>query len=360
MKKLLLLSGVVSSIVYGSETIKIVYPMESPNEISISNKLKEKAKKELDVNIEYVGVTNAELENKFLLMERTKNNADMVITQDITNMVKYLEPVDEFKTQYEFNEGAVQYFSENGKMLAIPVGTVAYGFMVNNKKVEKPEDLFGLSTSIPNGTDRHAFRNFYMYATVYGVDPLDFNNVDYKKVLELYKKVNVNKEHFNTTYPDMFKAYADGKADFIHTGTYHIANQKPWGLDNLPTSTVVAPGPYTYIGVSGVGISKNSKHKELAKKVAKLYMEKEVISEKFLDMDLPAYNIEIDYSSLSKDEERLKKEWIKVSQKGKALPKIKNQGKVEKVFKDNIILFIEGKIDADTVIKNLRNNINHN
>ncbi|MGL5711654.1 MAG: hypothetical protein ACRCX2_01425, partial [Paraclostridium sp.] len=135
MKKLLLLSGVVSSIVYGSETIKIVYPMESPNEISVSNKLKEKAKKELDVNIEYIGVTNAELENKFLLMERTKNNADMVITQDITNMVKYLEPVDEFKTQYEFNEGAVQYFSENGKMLAIPVGTVAYGFMVNNKKV---------------------------------------------------------------------------------------------------------------------------------------------------------------------------------------------------------------------------------
>ncbi|MGL5964280.1 MAG: ABC transporter substrate-binding protein [Fusobacteriaceae bacterium] len=360
MKKLLLLSGIVSSMIYGAETIKIVYPMESPNEINISNKLKEKAKKELDVDIEYIGVTNAELENKFLLMERTNNGADMVITQDITNMSQYLESVDDFKVDFEFNEGAVQYFSEDGKMLAIPVGTVAYGFMVNKKKVDTPEDMFGLSTSIPNGTDRHAFRNFYMYATVYGVDPLDFNDADYKKVLELYKKVSVNKEHFNTTYPDMFKAYAEGKVDFIHTGTYHIANQKPWGLESLSTSTVVAPGPYTYIGVSGIAISKNSKHKDLAKKVAKLYMDKEVISEKFLDMDLPAYNIDMDYSSLGKDEERLKREWIAVSQKGKILPKIKNQGKVEKMFKDNIILFIEGKIDADTVIKNLRNNITNN
>jgi ABC-type glycerol-3-phosphate transport system substrate-binding protein len=232
--------------------------------------------------------------------------------------------------------------------------------MVNNYEIKKVEDLIGLSTSIPNGTERHSFRNFYMYCTLYGVDPLDFDDKDYIKVLDFYRSININKDHYNTTYPDMFKAYANNEVDFIHTGTYHIANQKPWGLDNLKTSHPVAPGPYTYIGVSGIGISKASKNKELAKKVAEIYMTKEVISEKFLEMDLPAYDITVDYSVLPTEEARMKKEWEKVVTKGKALPKIKNQGKVEKVFKDNIILFIEGKIDGETVLRNLKNNVNNN
>ncbi|MGL4998236.1 MAG: ABC transporter substrate-binding protein [Cetobacterium sp.] len=359
MKKILLSLFVFSTMVMAKEKVTIVYPMESPTEIKISEELKKVAKEKYDIEIEYVGVTNAELENKFLIMERTKNNADMVVIQDITNVKEYLEPVDSFKTEYNFNKGAVAYFSDKGEMLAIPVGTVAYGFMGNNVHPKTLKDLEGLRTSIPNGTERHAFRNFYIYALAHGIGPLDVDSPKFKETLEFYKKVNVQKTHMNDKYPDMFKQYAENKVDFIHTGTYHISNQEPWGLENLKTSTPFIVGENSYIGVSGIAISSSSKHKEAAKKVAKLYMEKEIITPKFLDMDLPAYELDVDYSSLGADKERIKKAWIEISMKGITLPKIENQAKIEKVYRDNLILFIEGKQDADATIASIKKHINN-
>ncbi|MGL4404087.1 MAG: extracellular solute-binding protein [Fusobacteriaceae bacterium] len=350
----------ITSICYSSSKITIVYPMESPNEIKLSKKLMKRAKEDFDIDITYIGVTNSELENKFLMMERAKMSADIVITQDITNISSYLEPVEEFKALYNFNKGALDYFTEGGKLVAIPVGLVTYGFVSNSVELNAPEDFFGKKTIIPNGTDRHSFRNFYLYCTLYGVDPLNTNDKNYSKVLSLYKNIVFGVNHYNDKYPDMYKAYANNEVDFIHSGVFHLGNQRPWGTENLRNTNAFSPGPYTYIGVSGVAISKNSKNKDNAKKIAKLYMEKDIISEKFLDMDLPAYDIDIDYSSLSIDEQRLKTQWIEISKNGIALPKIKNQIKVEKVFRENIVLFMEGKINESTFISNIKEYTNNN
>ncbi|MGL5690244.1 MAG: ABC transporter substrate-binding protein [Bacteroidales bacterium] len=361
MKKMLLPLLLLSTVAYGSTKFRIVYPMDSPTEIMISEKLKEVAKKELDVDIEYVKVTNSELENKFITMERTGNGADLVITQDISNMKQYLEPVDDFKNKYNFNKGAVEYFSDNGKMLAVPVGMIVYGFMGNDFKADKVEDLYGKKTSIPNGTERHSFRNFYIYSIANGIGAMDIDSDKFKDVLELYKKVVVQDTHKTDKYPDMYKQYAENKVDFIHTGSYHTGNQKPWGLDNLSKSYPFIVGDKTYIGVTGPAISKSSKHKDIAKEIVDIYMRTEIINEKNTTMDIPAYDMVVDNSNITEDMARINKEWKRIADNyGVPLPKIENQGKIEKVYRDNIIMFLEGRQDVSGTISNIRKHINSN
>lgn len=345
---------------YSAQNIKVIYPMDSPSEIRLAQKLKQAAKEKYDIDIQYIGVTNSELENKFLIMEKTNNSADVVVIQDITNIKEYLEPINDFKLLYNYNDEAIKYFSDNNNLIASPAGLVVYGFVSNSSALNTVNDFVGKKTIVPNGTDRHSFRNFYMYCTLYGVNPLNPNDPNYTKVLDLYKNIVFKKTHYSDKYPDMYKAYANNEVDFIHSGVFHIGNQKQWGIENLSETNVYAPGPNTYIGVSGIAISKNSKNKKNAKQILKLYMSKDIITEKFLDMDLPAYEINIDYSSLSKDELRIKQQWSEISKKGITIPKIKNQIKVEKLFRDNIVLFMEDKIDATTFINNIKKYINNN
>lgn len=358
MKKTILGLMLISSFSYSyGEVIRILYPNESPTEIKIAENLQKKAK-EQGIQIEYVYSTNADLEKKFILFEKANKNVDLVVLQDITNVSTFLEPIDEFKSKYNFNEGGISFFSKE-KLLALPVGLVVYGFMGNNIQPQKIEDLYKLKTSIPNGTERHSFRNFYIYALSFDVSPIDLDSPKFKEVLKLYKKVEIQKTHKNDKYPDMFKHFADNKVDFIHSGSYHIANQEPWGLNNLSNVNPFIIGDKTYIGVTGMAMSKKSKNKENAKKVMELYLDKEVIESKFLEMDIPAYDIDIDYSTLGNDKSRIKQKWIEISKKGTPLFSYENQHKIEKAFRDNIILYIEGKVNEDEFISNIKKHINN-
>lgn len=363
MKKIMLLYSLLLSgySAYSSETIRILYPMDSPTEIEISKRLKETVKKELDINIEYVPTTNSELESKFIVMEKTKNNTDIVIIQDVSNIKQFLEPLNEYTNKYNFNKGALEFFTEDNELLAVPVGMVVYGFMGNNFKAEKIEDLKGKKTSIANGTERHSFRNFYMYAIANGINATDVDSAKFENILDMYKNVVIQDTHKTDKYPDMFKQYAENKVDFIVTGSYHVANQQPWGLDNLKNSQPFVIGDKTYIGVSGPAISKSSKNKALAKKIIDIYMRKDIINEKLTTMDIPAYDIELDNSSLSDDVRRINSEWKKIADKyGISMPKIKNQSRIEKNYRDNIILFLEERQNARRTINNIKKYINTN
>ena len=308
--------------------LRILYPgttdVEKNWAATVVNKLHET---QPDINVEYIFLSWTALEKKMTVMVQSHDYPDVMQIQDITNPVamKALEPLDSYMggkiKKDQFVPAALDNMISDGKTYAIPLLMIPYSHVVNtevlNKAGIKPDSLKSWSDitaatkkiastgangyAMANGGDgRFTFRDLEMLALSDGFTPDDVSDKTKPKYLETLKLISdlaptMPKSQSTWQYPELFKAWEEGKIGMMHTGSYFTANVVAHGTKSMDRTQVVPfpQGPSAskqtiMVGAVGYSILAGSENKEAAWKFIEAAMDSSVLSKLAGSINAPA------------------------------------------------------------------------
>lgn len=389
----------------GPVKLRILFPGTSEIERQWSLDVTERVK-ELYPNyeLEFIYLVWADMEPKLVSMLQAKDYPDIIMTQDMANYVamEALEPLDDYfgkgsnpVRKDSFIESALEYSVYDGKIYSVPVVAVSYGLLVNEQMlnaagmnlgelktwadIRKAAELMTKGDqygySIASGVGRFVFRDALISSASNGFNPGEVDKEkQYKEMLHLYMDLAPFMPEAQVTwaYPELFRAYCDGRIGMIAQGTYFSANVYSINPEIINVTRVVPfpAGPSvqqtsSLVSNAGFAMIRQSRNKEAAWNVLKVMYEKElsakiaagvnITARTDISADLVGQFAQEVYPEVLEGHKRILDDFVSAAAAtGTTMPRVLGQSQMENVFQKQLLDMIAGTISVDQAYQNIK------